>query len=143
MGDKPSLLLLLVLLCSSPSILGKTYEDPIASLLPQLQGLVDALPSLVTMLVTGQDFEFDEFGEAADEWFTKAIPELRSLIETFSTLIRMALKVIIIIIIIIIIIVIIIIIIVIIVIIIIIIVIIVIIIIIEGGGQDRRHHGQG
>lgn len=85
--------LALLLLLYPPSLHTSSPEDSVKDILPDLQGLVDSLPLLVNMLLMGHDFDLGEFNEAADVWFGQAIPELRRLLETFSTLLRMAMKV--------------------------------------------------
>jgi len=66
-----------------------TPED----LMPELKVLVESLPSIVTMLLTGGDLDLGPFGDIADEWFTKTVPDLRRIVDTLSTLIKMAFKI--------------------------------------------------
>lgn len=62
-------------------------------LMPELKVLVESLPTIITMLLTGGDLDLGPFGDVADEWFTKSVPDLRRLVDTLSTLIKMAFKV--------------------------------------------------
>lgn len=63
-------------------------------LMPELKVLVESLPTIITMLLSGGDLDLGGFGDVADEWFTKSVPDLRRLVDTLSTLIKMAFKVI-------------------------------------------------
>jgi hypothetical protein len=69
-------------------------SDP-ADLLQELQGLADDLPALVTLLLSGpgEGWDLGEAGQEADAWFGRIIPDLRRLLDTLVTLVRMLLKV--------------------------------------------------
>jgi len=82
--------LLLLLLFPSSSLC--VSRDSIQSMIPELQGLAETLPVLVTMLLSGPELQAGELSEAMDEWLTATIPELRRLVGTFSTLTKMMLK---------------------------------------------------
>jgi len=82
--------LLFIFLTISSGSKSPTPDD----LMPELKVLVESLPSIITMLLTGGDLDLGPFGDVADEWFTKSVPDLRRLVDTLSTLIKMAFKVI-------------------------------------------------
>merc|ERR1719367_1767311 len=83
-------LFLILVTTSSGSCKSPTPDD----LMPELKVLVESLPSIITMLLTGGDLDLGQFGDVADQWFTKSVPNLRRLVDTLSTLIKMAFKVI-------------------------------------------------
>jgi len=56
--------LLFIFLTTSSGSKSPTPDD----LMPELKVLVESLPSIITMLLTGGDLDLGPFGDVADEW---------------------------------------------------------------------------